>query len=394
MDQSKRHLQRFYGFAAAWSFNPTRGLWILYLLHCHWTLFEVGLSEAAFHLVAFLAEVPTGVIADRLGRRLSLLVGLLIHAATTLMLLYLVPVSVTLGIVSVALGALSYAFVGGADQALLYDLVERAHGKEAYQRVYSRILAFELAVQALSTAVGGWLAVTAGWSWPFAIAALAALGGLSALRSLPEPDRRLGVPGQGMAGELRQALNLSRGVPGLRLWIVLGAMLGALVTINNLYAQSTLVLKGAPVSWATTVVATAGLVTALGSFLGGQEGKEKQLSWGSAFLGLFTALFGTMPLTGGSAAYLVAAGLDGYVDPAYQAALNHAAPESFRAAVLSLPSALFSLLMILLFPIAGWAMGEGHLRAVYLGLGLGLGVAAAGFRRARAIPRSGSVVGE
>ncbi|NMP21433.1 MFS transporter [Sulfobacillus harzensis] len=379
-----RRLRGFYAFAAAWSFNPTRGLWILYLVHCHWTLFEVGLAEAGFHVVAFVAEVPTGLFADRRGRRASLGMGLLIHAITALMTFYLAPLNIFLGIISVALGALAWAFIGGAEQALLYGLIEEVYGQAAYGRIYGRVLAFELLLAALSTALGGWLAVRDGWSWPFVLAAIAALIGIIAVRTIPEylPEPIRSPSWSGLWENIGLALRVSGHKPGLRRWAVLGSALGAFVTINNLYAQSTLVLKGAPIGMATMVVAAAGIVTAAGSFVGGQTVHRDYLGWGTALLALAIASIGLLPLGGAGGAYLAAAGLDGCIDPLYEARLNQVAPERFRAAILSLPSAGFSLLMIVLFPLAGWAMTEHHLRAVYLVMGLGLGITATGFHAA------------
>ena len=97
---------------------------------------------------------------------------------------------------------------------------------------------------------------------------------------------------------------------------------------------------------------------------------------------------GLLPLGKASFTYLGAAGVDGTLDPVYEALLNRLAPEDQRATILSLPSTVFSLGMMILFPLAGWAMGAHHLKAVYELIGLGLdlfavGFALAGFRRRR-----------
>lgn len=52
------------------------GIWILYFLH-YTTYAGIGVAEALMILVALLAEIPTGVLADRLGRKRSLFLAYL-----------------------------------------------------------------------------------------------------------------------------------------------------------------------------------------------------------------------------------------------------------------------------------------------------------------------------
>lgn len=390
----KRDLYWFYIFTICWAFNPTSGLWILYLLHCHWTLFQVGLGEAGFHVVSFLSDVPTGLFADRWGRRKSLAFGLAVQALTTGATLLLAPRSVVLGLLSVSLGALAWSFIGGADRALLFGIVVQDDEGSAFGRAYGTTLAVNLAVRALATALGGWMVTRAGWYMPYGLAILTALLGLLVTRALPEgrATARDAKPSFGhMAEDLRNALGSVQQRPGLPLWILLGAGLATMVTINNLYAQSTLVMKGAPLGIASLLVAAASIVTALGSWVGGRLDRRREipiLSIGALFLGTAVAAVGLLPLREASFGYLGAAGVDGMLDPLYEAALNRLAPEEHRATILSLPSTGFSLGMMVLFPMAGWAMGAHHLETTYIFIGFGLyllavGFVSAGFRRRR-----------
>lgn len=382
-----RSLRAFYTFVFFWAFNPTRGLWILYLLHCRWSLLQVGFAEAGFHVVSFLSEVPTGIYADHRGRRKSLGVGLITQIVTTAATLVAAPKSVFLGCVSISFSALAWAFISGADQALLFDIVSQELRETSFGRVYGSVLALNLAVGASSTALGGWLATRCGWTLPYAITVGSALCGLVPIYFLPGVKVREGVPLRtGMAESLGIALRTAREIPGLRLWIGFGAGLATLVTINNLYAQSTLVLKGATLETTSLLVAFSGIATALGSWLGGHLGGRRPvrlLSAGTAWLAMAVAAVGVLPLPESGVGYLTAAGIDGALDPVYQSALNQVAPEAQRATILSLPGAGFSLGMIVLFPLAGWGMSAHHLKLVYGLLGMGLLFVALGLMRGR-----------
>lgn len=72
-------VRRFFLYTFLWKLNFTSTLWILYLIHIGWPLWQITPAEVAFHASALLAEVPTGAFADRHGWRRSLRIGFLIH---------------------------------------------------------------------------------------------------------------------------------------------------------------------------------------------------------------------------------------------------------------------------------------------------------------------------
>lgn len=371
-----RSLRAFYAFTVCWAFNPTSGLWILYLLHCHWSLFQVGLAESGFHLVSFLAEVPTGLFADRWGRRKSLAAGLSIQALTTATTFWLAPHSIALGTVSVACGALAWSFIGGADRALLFGIVSQDAQASTFGRVYGAVLAVHLAVSALATALGGWLVIQYGWSRPYEIAVASAVLGLTTIGLLPQPRApKVSLSPVPFGHNVHQTFRIAQATPGLGVWIGFGALLATLITINNLYAQSTLVLKGASLPIASLLVATASVVSAIGGWQGGRltnKTGKRMLSWGTCLMGIFVAAVGLVSWPMASVGYLGAAAMDGVLDPVYETELNRLVPETLRATLLSLPSMGFSLGMLVLFPLAGWAMSIHHLPMVYLLIGGGL----------------------
>lgn len=342
----------------------------------------MGLGEAGFHLTMFLAQVPTGLFADRFGRRTSLAAGLAIHVASRILIWLVAPHHLVLGLGTLAFSALSWSFIGGADQALLYALVQREFGESAYGRVYANSLSLYLVSGAVATGLGGWLVSAWGWSGPYLVAAcmgLLAMASLAAIREPRTPDAPIPLR-RFMRDDLRLALKMSGEVPGLRLLMIAGAAMASLVTINNLYAQSTLVVKGAPLSVAVALIAAGALVSALGSQWAGRRSHTSRLKAATALLGVSLAAVGTLPLAGASIGYTLSQGLDGACDQTYATALNHAISDRHRAAMLSLPDAGFSLLMVGLFPLAGWMMTRHHLRAVYLALAVGMWLIAWLFR--------------
>lgn len=383
MHSKRAALLTFYAISGLRRFQLTNALWILYLLHVGWSLWQVGLAEAGFHVVSLLSDLPTGAFADRYGRKLSMAVGLGIGAITTVSTFSLAPVSVWAGGASVALGALGWTFVGGADIALLNGILVSAEPGEApaFSRAYSRFLQIGFISTGAASAVGGLMVSHYSWQWPFVGTALSLLGALLLLPSLP-PERPTGrsltMPQMAtMAMVLRHTAVTVKGQRFLGRLIVFGAVLATLVTINNLYAQSTLAAKAIPLPWITALVALANLLSALGAAVGGRvagpvtgDTRTRWLAGGTTLLGLSVGLFGTLSGAWAVPAYMGSAGIDGFLDPLYQTALNQAAPEAIRATILSAPGTGFSLGMIVLFPLAGWVMTQHGIKAAYAALAL------------------------
>jgi MFS family permease len=230
-----RALRAFYIFVGLRWFRLTGALWILYLLHVGWTLWQVGVAEALYHAASFLSDIPTGAFADRVGRRVSVAMGLLLAAVMDVALFLVAPGHVFLGSLVMGATSLSWTFIGGADAALLHSLAEMLpEGAAGYARLYGRMDALGLISGALAAVLGGWLAVSSGWLWPYAGEAVAMMLAIPFVLSLPHVSR----PGARSPGHprvlVRQVIDTIRVVkerPGLLALVLFGAVLGVVATV-------------------------------------------------------------------------------------------------------------------------------------------------------------------
>jgi MFS family permease len=114
---------------------------------------QVGIFFSALGIVQFIAEVPTGVIADKYSRKLSALIG-------TFILLF-VPLVVYFGhnftayMVAALLCGVGRAFVSGSLDSLVYD--HKNVSKEAYRRISGLEVTLTSAGLILSVGAGGLL---------------------------------------------------------------------------------------------------------------------------------------------------------------------------------------------------------------------------------------------
>lgn len=146
-------------------FNLFRLLGTSYLFVPIFMLFQAdrGLSFAErlalgglYSAVVIAVEIPTGVFADRIGRRRSMMAGAL--AMVGACLLAAGAHDFTTFAIAESLAALSMALCSGADSAYLFDLLRRHDRAHEYAHRESTASAFHLLGCALAFAGGGALA--------------------------------------------------------------------------------------------------------------------------------------------------------------------------------------------------------------------------------------------
>ncbi len=133
------------------------GVNTLFLMGAGLSIFQVMLANAAFTFGSMVFEIPTGVVADTLGRRVSLLLCLATLFVTTLA--YVAIAWVHAGLwpfvaVSVLLG-LGFTFYTGAVDAWLVDAMAHVAPGEPLERIFSRGQSAFGAAMLIGTLAGG-----------------------------------------------------------------------------------------------------------------------------------------------------------------------------------------------------------------------------------------------
>lgn len=88
-------------------------------------------AEGLFLVGVVLLEVPTGVVADRYGRSVSLALGAAVLGVAILAFAFITNVSILL--LSFMTWSLASTLVSGADMALLYDTLKAANRTHEFQ---------------------------------------------------------------------------------------------------------------------------------------------------------------------------------------------------------------------------------------------------------------------
>jgi len=136
-----------------WSVNT------LFLLDAGLGIGEVFVANALFSAGMVLFEIPTGVVADTLGRRISYLLSVALLAITTI--LYLVAAQAEAGLlvfgaVSVLMG-LGFTFYSGALEAWLVDALGTVGDDRPLDHVFARGQQVSGSSMLIGTITGGLL---------------------------------------------------------------------------------------------------------------------------------------------------------------------------------------------------------------------------------------------
>jgi MFS family permease len=173
--------------AAIWLF-----VWQRYL-----SLGEVGLVDWLAVIVAWFAEVPSGVLADKLGRKWLVIMALVLSAAGIVM--QGLSHTFTAFLLSNILYMVGFSFHSGAAEALVYESLPSdnqlggATREHAYERVVAASNFIQLITHVVSILLGTFAYNVMGDAAPFLLQggfyAIGALVGLWAIESVPEDKR-------------------------------------------------------------------------------------------------------------------------------------------------------------------------------------------------------------
>jgi MFS family permease len=360
---AKRNLRLITPYLVASLEGVSHGFYLLWLtVHRGISPLAATTAIAAGDLALLLLEVPTGVFADRLGARRSLLLG---SGCQVLGLaLFWQARSLPAVVIAVLAIALGDAFRHGADEALVFRSCAAIGEAPSFGRRLARARSWALTAMVSLTALGGWLAEHAGFDVAWALDLTLAILGLGlawVMTDLPaapdepdepdEPDHGEGAGARGPLAALGSRLPWPLIVPA-----TIVVMLGS---VGELLAQTTR-REGAGARLVALVIASGLALEALGAALvarGLIPLRARVLDAtgiaGIAGLGLIAlALGGVLP---GAALIFLASG----VAPAIRSALvQRDARDGERATVASAASAVDMIGKTAGLPLAAWLSGR------------------------------------
>ena len=340
-------------------------LWVIFLQRQYgFTLTEVVLLDIPFWVGKLLFEIPTGVVADRFGRRVSLAIS------TALSSLIWLAFSLTGNFWALALaqwiGAAAATFSSGADEALLYESLRGVDREGDYARVSARAgAAGVLAETSLLLPVRLTSLVLALMLAPLLL--MKETGGSRPQHGSRAPGAQ---PAPGYRAILRQALGALREHAVLRWAITYLLVVSCVAFYASTFLQPYAVALGFSVAaLGPIMVAVQGMGIA-GSLsvarIQDRLGQDRLLYGAPLLIIPCLLLLGALRLPAVIVLAALAAFLFAVAQPVMLAAVQRRAPDEARATLLSFQSMLASVFLIVTEPALGLLSDHSGVHTAYL----------------------------
>ncbi len=371
MSDSQRIIRLYFVLTGLFTLSASLiwGINTLFLLDAGLSLFEVFIANAAFTAAMALFEVPTGVVADTRGRRVSFLLSAFITALGTLAyvgaalagggLLLFCAAGVVLG--------LGFTFYSGAVEAWLVDALKAVGYEQELDAVFARAEMVAGAAMLLGT-VGGGLLGQLDLALPYAVRA-GLCAGAFAVGWRWMHDRGFTprvLHWRGIVTEMRKVgrVGLQYGwrSPPMRLLMSHALLSGFFFWAWYAWPPYFLALFGQDAVWLSGVIAALFSLAGIGGNalvrrLARPGGRRTTLLLGASLVlalamvgtGWIQSFWLTVPI------FLVGAVATGVLEPVRHTYLHKSIPSSERATLVSFDSLMASLGSI------GWQVGLGYL---------------------------------
>ena len=370
----KRTYKRNISLLAGLEFTSYFGItsfWILFFIQNGLSLLQIGLLESIFHGTSLLCEIPSGMLADRFSYKTNLYLARLSSIGSSILILF-GQGNFWIYAIAMMVNAWSYNFDSGTSTAFLFDSAVEAGQKDRYLQISSFLSGVAEVTRTLGTVVAGFF-IHGALAWTYYIAIGLSLLSILLIFLMKEPESK---------SDERNHLTLKRILevvkqewqekPVLFYWMLTYQLVGTIMCMFYFYYQQKI---SDLASWQVSLIMLIGSgFNLLAVYLASQIGKK----WNSnqvfpilvALTGLTLLLVGLKTPFAYLSVYLLPNALYAVYQPIYYNDLQAYLPSSVRATMLSINSMMFSLSMIVIFPLTGWLIDTCGFVAVFLVLGL------------------------
>ena len=354
----EKQIRKLYASSVLGNLSLT-GAWVAILAARGYNLVDIGIAETVFHITSLIFEIPSGVLADVFGRKKMLIVSSIMRMIGNIIMI--LSDNLFTVYLSIAFHALSYNFSSGTGDALAYDSLKAANAESRFERFESDQLVIYRLCSGISTLCAGF-ALFIGHRLAYGTDLITGVIQIAVLMSLsemyaPAPEQSGSIAAR-LAICLKESFTFMKSAKRAMKLMIVNSLIGAADTLLLFFLQAKLPERGIP----HRLLGAALLFMEIGGIIGSKLiTKLPKLSYRCVF-----CISSVMVLAGivaeHSPMYAVMA-LGGFIaavaDDALQVRTNVLLQDMFpseqRATLTSLESFTFSVIMIVLSPLAGFA---------------------------------------
>ncbi|MFF1401088.1 MFS transporter [Streptomyces sp. NPDC058287] len=353
VDEAARSVARpFYVYAVLANSLFQRGVFVLFLQQRGFSAGQVALLQTLIYLVSGLAELPTGIIADRIGRRASIVIGQVLVAGCLLGQVSSSNYWVFLTLFMAQ--GVGMACVSGSDTALLYDLLVRRGATAGYVKIKSRFTMLGTVTSGVAIVLGGqlqrfsWGIVYLGSVSCLVLAVVVLMSRVPEIRGADAVDEQDGTEKEHVDATAWRAM-LRVATPALVTLVVVSGLMHATLTPYIIFTQKTLSDQGAGTALVSVVISAGffvgGLVPLLSDRANQRIGYRIVIPVSLVTLAVALGLSGIGLVWVTIAAFLVLVGIPEITAVLVDNVLNEAVPSRHRASLLSMIAFVESVLI-------------------------------------------------
>jgi hypothetical protein len=332
-------------FAVRFFFNliPAYVIERLYWEERGMTIQMVVYAEIIFATTIVLLEVPTGIIADKWGRKHMIVLSAVMGCCEFLILAYATEFwHFALVVILAAIGSSASS---GAENALLYDSLLSAGKEKSFEKYLGRLNALDIVSIIIAALCGSLLASRWGYDLNYWISLVSMVVALVITLTLVEPSvsgDSEDDPSIPIRAYVAASIRFFRNNPGVRLVVLSGMVMGAAINFIDEFWQTYLDRLGIPVIYFGMFSAAIFLLRLPGNLLAHfLKNLFSYRSLLSGALAVFAAGFiyvSVMKDYSGLAAICLICLFAGMIEPLAAGYLHHRADSSMRATIGSFQS--------------------------------------------------------
>lgn len=319
-------------------FWQDRGMTVLMVVYC----------EIIYAAVIVISEIPTGVLADRYGRKILIVIGGLLSLFEIVILLF--AHSFWAFALAVGLAGIAGACVSGALNALLYDSLLERKEEKSFEKIVGRMNAIDLIGSIIAALSGSVLAKWFGFEFNYILSASSLFLAFLFTILLREPQREqreLLVSSNnhiGVKAYLTSSFTFFRSHPKLMAIVIQAMGIAACITYIDEFWQLYLEEIGFSLLFFGVFSAILSLVKIPGNLLASRF--LEKYSAGQIIIGVLSIITSGLFLTAmfpgplGMIVIIVIFLASGVIDPVITGYLHHRTDSTIRATVESVQSLL------------------------------------------------------
>lgn len=338
----------------------------------HLSLTQVQTLQSWLMLWMFVLNIPTGVIADHIGRKISMSLGGLFLAASCV--IYIFAPGFHIFLIAEFIAALGSSFVIGASSALIYDYLKQNDRKSESRQIMGRSSAIGSLGTVIAAPIGSIIAANWGLAAPMLLSAIPLLIASLVILTVHETKKLDEAPRPNPLFTIKRGVGFIFHSRNLQLLVANDILLGLCAYFLIWLYQPMLIKVGLAIiffGWIRSGYSLAGMFATFDLKI-----IERVFGSGKTFVNLtalivsacFILIAAFPSVVTVTIAIILVGGLATARSSYLNTTMNEFIPSEQRATVLSATSTVYMLVFALANPVVGY-IADHSLRLAFLAIG-------------------------